>query len=379
MLHIAVNARLLLPNKLEGLGWFSYQTLKHITENHTEVKFTFIFDKAIANQIVFNKSNTRCVVLHPQSRHPLLWYIFFQISTKRYLKKLKPDLYLSPDGYIPLNSSIPSLAVIHDIAFEHYPETISTLVRKYYRYFFPKFSKQASRIATVSEFTKADLVNTYGIYEDKIDVVYNGINDSFKPISQADQLKIRQEFTQGNSYFIYLGNQNARKNLHTTLSAFIKYSVKYNSDVHFVLIGGKGYLPESLDEFYQHPIHGNKIHNLGRVNDDEIVNKLVASAIAMVYISKYEGFGIPVLEAMQAGTAVITSNNSSMSEIANDAAYYVDSNGIADTVFAMNKLNTDISFRNQLVSKGYEQVKKFSWAKTSELLWQSCLKTITNK
>ena len=150
-LKIAVNTRLLIKNKLEGIGWFSYETLKRITRAHPEHQFYFLFDRPFDESFVFG-SNVTPIVIRPQARHPILFYLWFEKSIPRALKKINPDLFMSTDGYLSLSTTTPSLPVIHDLNFEHYPEQLPFLVRKYYKHYFPRFARKAARIATVSEF-----------------------------------------------------------------------------------------------------------------------------------------------------------------------------------------------------------------------------------
>src|ERR1700733_4889976 len=175
-MKIAVNTRLLLKNKLEGIGWFSYETLKQMTVQHPEHQFYFVFDRPFDPEFIFSKNITP-VVIGPPSRHPVLWYIWFNWSLSRVLKRIRPDLFLSPEGYICLNTNVKTINVMHDIAYEHYPESVPKLVKSYYKYYFPKFAQKAERIATVSQFSKEDIVKLYNIDPDKIKVVYNGFNE----------------------------------------------------------------------------------------------------------------------------------------------------------------------------------------------------------
>src|ERR1039457_2407091 len=159
-MNIAVNTRLLIKDKLDGIGWFTYESLKRITVQHPEHSFYFIFDRKFNPEFIFS-NNITPIVLYPQARHPLLFYLWFEYSLSSLLKRLNADLFLSPDGYLSLKSDTKSLAVIHDLNFEHYPNDLPFLVRKYYRYYFPKFANKATIIATVSEFSKQDNVKQY--------------------------------------------------------------------------------------------------------------------------------------------------------------------------------------------------------------------------
>ena len=178
---IAVNTRLLLHNKLQGIGWFSYETLSRIAREHPEHTFHFFFDRPFHEEFIFS-DNVVPHVLFPQARHPILYYLFFEFAVTRALKKVKADVFLSPDGYLSLRTDVPSVQVIHDLNFEHFPEFVPFLERKFYRYFFPRYAQKATRIATVSSYSKQDIIDLYNQPESKIDVVYNGAADRFKDV-----------------------------------------------------------------------------------------------------------------------------------------------------------------------------------------------------
>lgn len=133
-MKIAVNTRLLLHGKLEGIGWFSYENLKRITTGHPEHQFYFLFDRPYHRDFIFS-DNVIPLVAGPPARHPVLYYIWFEFTVRRLLKKIGADLFLSPDGYLSLGSKIPSIAVFHDLNFEHYPGDLPLAERWYYRTF----------------------------------------------------------------------------------------------------------------------------------------------------------------------------------------------------------------------------------------------------
>ena len=185
-MKIAVNTRLLLKDKLEGIGWFTYESLKRIVLQHPEHTFYFIFDRKHDPQFIFAE-NVIPVEIFPPARHPYLWYIYFEFSIPRVLRKIKPDLFLSTDGWLSLRTDVSQVDVIHDLNFEHRKDFLKSKYQDYYTRFFPKFAKKAVRIATVSEFSKQDLQRFYGIPEDKIDVVYNGSNEVYRPLPEEQQ------------------------------------------------------------------------------------------------------------------------------------------------------------------------------------------------
>jgi len=266
---------------------------------------------------------------------------------------------------------------MHDIAYEHYPETVPWLVRVYYKYYFPRFAKRADRIATVSDFSKNDIVKQYHVDPAKIKVVYNGCNEAYQPVDESMKESIRSIWTGGKPYFIYIGSINPRKNIGNLLLAFEKYKTETKSDTQLLLIGKKMFMGNELENILRDLNYKNDIQFLGRVEDVSEVNNLISSSIAMTYVSVFEGFGIPCLEAMRCGTDVIASATSSLPEVCGEAGFYVDPLSIDSISEGMKKIASDSGLRQVLINKGLEQSQKFSWQKTSELLWQlieDCIK-----
>ncbi len=199
-MKIAVNTRLLLPNRLEGIGWFTYEILQRLCVQHPEVEWLFIFDRPYKPHFVVS-SNVTPIVAPPQARHPLLWHLWLEYSLPYIFKKHKPDLFLSPDGYVSMRSKVKTLAVLHDINFEHFPEYIPKKVRGYFLKNFRRFAKRANRVATVSQYSKNDIVNTYGLNPNKIDLgpgIYkdaNGDTPVLACVKAAEQYRTANETT----------------------------------------------------------------------------------------------------------------------------------------------------------------------------------------
>lgn len=375
-MKIAVNARYLLKDKLEGIGWFSYESLKRIVLAYPEHEFHFFFDRPYDKRFIFAE-NVIPHVLYPPARHPFLFYLFFEVAVRRKLHKLKPDVFLSTDGYLSLGTNTPSVAVIHDLAFEHYPDSVSLLVRKYYRYFFPRFARKATRIATVSEFSKKDLVKTYGVDAAKIDVVYNGSNPNYHPLPKEEQETVRKKFTNGKPYFVFIGGLYPRKNLKNLLLAFEEFKNRQPSDIQLLIIGKAVWGTEEVFTTHKEMKHTDSVKFLGRINSDDEANRVLASALAMTYVSRFEGFGIPIMEAMQCEIPVITSNSSSMPEVAGKAGCYCDPFSVASIADAMQRVAFDEHYREVLIGEGRMQREKFSWDKTAGLLWE-CVEQAVN-
>ena len=202
-MKIAVNTRLLIPNRLDGMGWFSYETLKRITQSHPEHDFYFLFDRKYSDEFVFAK-NVHPVIVRPVTRHPFLWYLWLEWSLPGVLKKLKADIFVSPDGFLSLKSKIPSVTVIHDINFLHRPKDLPILTRWYYNYYFPKFAKKGSGIGTVSEYSAEDIAKSYSVKRSKIDIIYNGVNENYRPVSADLITKTRKKYSSGFAYFVFV-------------------------------------------------------------------------------------------------------------------------------------------------------------------------------
>ena len=379
-MRIAVNVRLLLKNRLEGIGWFTYENLKRITTQHPEHEFIFIFDRKYDNEFIFSP-NVTPIIINPPTRHPILLIIWFELQIPQLLKKHNVDLFLSPDGFMSLRTNIPTISVIHDINFAHRPKDLPYKFRKYYNYFFPRFAKKATRIATVSEYSKTDIAKTYDISKSKIDVVYNGSNKLYKPISEQEKTNTQKKYSEGNPYFIFIGAFSPRKNIKNLILAFNQFKNTVQSNFNLILIGSTLFKDKELEATYENLQFKENIIFVGR-QDPENLHKLLASAHALTFVPFFEGFGIPIVEAIECNVPVICSNTTSMPEVAGDAAYLVDPSNINDISLAMNKLAFDNTIRKNLINNTIKRSGYFSWDKSAKLLWstiETVLKDISTK
>ena len=358
------------------MGWFTYQTLKHITTKNPDVHFVFLFDRNFDPDFIFS-DNITPLVLSPQARHPILYYAWFQHSVKNLLNKMQPDLFLSPDGFLSIGAKCKQLPVIHDINFLHHPNDSKWLTSKYYNYYFPKFANIASRIATVSEYSKQDISKNYKIPLQKIDVVYNGINSFFKPIDDQTKQQTKLKYTSGKNYFINVGSLHPRKNLPNLIRAFSLFKKETQSDFKLLLAGPNYWGISEIHHIISETNLKEDVIFTGRLADEEL-NLVLGSAFALSFIPYYEGFGIPLIEAMQAQVPIITSNVTSMPEIAGSAALFVNPFEISEIKNAMLQLFIKPELCKQLVANGIKQKQFFSWEKTADLLWDSILKTVNS-
>ena len=373
-MNIAVNTRLLIHDKLEGIGWFTYESLKRITTQHPEHHFYFIFDREYDPGFLFS-DNITPIIQFPQARHPVLYYAWFEMAIPKLLERIKPDLFLSPDGFLSLKTPVKSMAVFHDLNFEHYPQDIPFWTRRYYRQYFPKYAAKAVRIATVSGFSKDDIVKQYHVSPDKVDVVYDGANDAYHPLTNPEKEKVREEFTSGLPYFVFIGSLHPRKNLANLFRAFDLFKKSNPSEVKLLIVGAKKWWTRDIDFAYSRMVFSDDVIFTGRLNIEELAGVLGA-ALALTYVSYFEGFGIPIVEAFRCDVPVITSNVTSMPEVAGDAALLVDPFNPESIEEALYKSYQYESIRQELIIRGRRRKDMFSWQQTADRLWESIEKAV---
>ncbi len=367
-MKIGINARFLLKGKMEGFGWYTFEIAKRLVEKHPEHDFVFFFDRTFDPQFVFAK-NVEAVVLFPPARHPILFKWFFDYSIKRALKKYRIDVFFSPDGYLCLRTNVPQVASIHDLNFEHFPEDLPSAPRNYLRNYFPKFAKKALEIITVSEFSKQDIAKTYNIQPAKITVVWNGVNEKYKAVPNEKKQIIQAEIANGNAYFLFVGALHKRKNLKTLLEAFEVFQ-QTNSSIDLVIVGSELWKHEGENFPELSSEAKERIHFTGHLPLEKLV-EITGAAHALTFVSYFEGFGIPVAEAMKCGVPVIAGNRTSLPEVVGDAGILVDPMNVTEIVAAMNLLATDKIVWNELSQKGLERSKDFSWDKAANVVYSA--------
>jgi glycosyltransferase involved in cell wall biosynthesis len=366
----------LLPGRLEGIGWYTFETLRRIVQQHPEHTFYFLFDRPWAKEFIFSE-NVIPVKVFPPTRHPLLWYLWLEWAVPRVLKKIQAEVFLSPDGFLSLSTKVPSVAVIHDLNFHHRPQDLPFLTRTYYRYFFPRFARKAIRIATVSEFSKNDIAVTYGINPSRIDITFNGANEMYRPLTDGEKEKVRKSYTAGEEYFIFVGALHPRKNVPRLLKAYDIYRSRLGTNLKLVIAGARMFGNQELEHTLAHMQHPDEVVFTGRLPAEDL-HLLMGAAHALVFVPLFEGFGIPIVEAMYCDVPVITSNVTSMPEVAGEAALYADPEKAESIAGAMIRIVEDGNLRDQLIQKARVQRAKFSWNQTALKLWE-CIETAVMK
>lgn len=371
---IAVNARFLLKN-LEGIGRFTCEILKQITTQHPDFQFIFFFDRPYEKKYLF-ADNITPIVLSPPARHPFLWYLWFEWAVPRALKQYKADVFLSTDGYASLRTDVPTVLVVHDLAFEHFPEQIPVLPRLFLQHFSPKYTQKARHIATVSQYSKQDLVRCYGIAPSKITVTPNAASPIFQPIASIERkITIQKRYANGQDYFLFVGAIHPRKNLSNLLEAFDLFKQQTGANSKFLIAGRKTWNNEKTWQVYNNMEFQKDVVFLGRLEQSALI-EVISSAMALTFVSVFEGFGLPILEAMHCDVPVITSNVSSMPEVAGEAALLVNPHDVDSIATALLQIYEKPELRQELIEKGRLQRLKFSWQQSADDLWREVLKVL---
>lgn len=375
---IAINTRFLLKNRLEGIGRFTYEIVKRMVLAHPEHHFVFLFDRAYDPSFLF-ADNITPLVLFPPARHPILWYAWFEWAVPHALRKVKADVFLSTDGFLSLKTSTPTVLVIHDLAFEHFPEQVPYLVRHYYQYFTPTYAHKAQHIIAVSDYTKQDIIQQYKVAAPKISVVHNAVDASiYQPISLQEREEVQQIYTNSYPYFLFVGAIHPRKNLANILQAYDDFKQKSQSKVKMLIVGRKAWQSQAAFDAYQAMQYQSEVIFLGHLQSKELA-KVLGGALALVYTSFFEGFGIPILEAMQCEVPVITSNVSSMPEVCGNAGILVNPKEVSEISAAMLVLSTKTELRQQYIDLGKQRRTAFSWDKSAKQVYQVIENCLTAK
>jgi glycosyltransferase involved in cell wall biosynthesis len=370
-MRIGINTRSLLGQKLEGFGNYTLELVKRITENQPEHTFILYFDRPVDPQFRFGP-NVICKAIFPPTRHPFLYVIWFQWRLKNAIRKDHLDVFWSPDGMFPLGIQTPVLATIHDLNFEHFPQDLPKWVAWYYKKYFPRFAKAAAHIVTVSNTTKEDIVARYQTPVAKISVIYNGVNTQYKPISHQEKENIQQQLGFNEPYFLFVGSLHPRKNIHRLLQAFQLFA-QTDSTVQLVIVGAAMWKDQS---FEIEATLAKRIHFKGHI-ETKTLAAIMGAATAFVYVPYFEGFGMPLAEAMATHTPIIAGDQSCLPEIAGPAALYVDPFDVNSIANGMHQLKNDVALQTQLVEAGKLRLQAFDWHVAAVQVWQEIQKLVS--
>ncbi len=368
-MKIAVNCWILRNKKIDGIGNFTIETLRPLISSHPEIEFQILCDKNFTEDY-FDFPNAKKYHIFPPYRHPILYLFFMEVVVALFLKKYKPDLFLSMEGFLCLSTKCKQLPLIYDLNFEHQPQNLPFRNRIYFRTYYPKFARKAIRIATISEYSKQDISETYKISANLIDNVSCGVKQNFYPLNDELKKQTRNTFTQNEEYFFFIGSMHPRKNIVRLLQAFEIFKTKTNATLKLILAGNIFWGDESVQAVISKMSAKNDVVFTGRVSDEQLIH-LLGSAFAVTFVPTFEGFGLPIVEAFQSEVPVICSNTTSMPEVAGDGALMVDPFNVEDIAGKMILLWNDPALKNELIEKGRIQKNLFSWKRTAALLYQS--------
>ncbi len=282
--------------------------------------------------------------------------------------RIRPVDLLHVQYTAPPFCPVPVVATIHDLAFEHLPETFTRRGSLQLKLTVRRTARRAARIATVSDFSRRDLIRTYGLPADKVQVTYNGIESHFSPLprSAGEAEEVRRQFGIERDFILAVGSLQPRKNLVRLIRAYAKLRTEQAGFNHqLVIVGRKLWLADEVLAEVSRRDWAEDVILTGYVGDDDLP-ALYRSATAFVYPSLFEGFGLPPLEAMACGTPVVTSNTSSLPEVAGDAALLIDPYDQSSIEDALLRIVQDQPLRARLREKGIEQAGKFSWRDAAE-------------
>jgi glycosyltransferase involved in cell wall biosynthesis len=358
-----------------GLGHYS-RTLIHSLAKYFPAHEYFLFNPKPSPLFQFDEENIH-EVLPQHFPSALLTSAWRSSWVKKDLKKLHIDLYHGLSHEIPVgiqNTKIKSVVTIHDLIHERYPEQYNRIDVKIYNKKFRYACQHADKIVAISEQTKNDILEFYKMPAEKIVITYQSCNPAFGELVSKEQKAItRLKYGLPRKFFLYVGSIIERKNLLNVCKAV--FILREELQIPLVVIGDGGKYKQQVKDFIKQNRLEEKIIFLSEQDaaksskafqNGEHLPAIYQSAVAMIYPSFFEGFGIPVLEALWSKLPVIASNVSSLPEVGGDAAYYVNPQSAEEIAEGMKKICSDELFANELKEKGLLQAKKFSQQNCAE-------------
>ncbi len=371
-MHVAINSRF-LSYQLEGIGNYTWQMIQYWAEMHPECKFSILLDRN--NDYKFLHPNVHKVVLGPKVSHAPSIYWWNQRSIPAWVKAHQPDVFFSPTNFLPLNLKIPTLLTVHDIGPIVHPEFYRKRDRFYYQFYEQKMMRKANKIVTVSSFCKDEFTtHVKRLDSTDVEVVYNGFS---KPpaITEQQQQDFLKKYNLKPGYIFYLGSIHPRKNVANLIKSFEHYRAQGGNRT-LLIVGRPAWLIEDVLELLNTSIYKAHIHQINYLDEEEKSCAYHASSL-FAYMSLYEGFGLPVLEAMSCNIPVLTSEHSAMEEIGGKYVFTADPN---DPKMIGNKMLSIISanYENRIAA-GARHASTFSWKKCAKETWDVLEQTLVEE
>jgi len=363
-MKIGIEGQRLFRERKHGMDFVALELIRNIQELDKENEY-FVFIKPGKDRCLESTENVKIIELNGKT-----FPVWEQIVLPRAVKAYGCDLIHCTSNTAPNFGSTPLILTLHDIFFL---ETFSLFARNYslyqrfgntYRRFIvPDLVRKAKRIITVSKSEKSRIVEFFHLDGNKVKVIYNGVGEKFRsPVTDQERTRIREKYNLPARYLFHLGNTDPKKNTERLIEAYIQYFDVCKQKIPLVLAD----YPEML-------IH-NQLHNMSRLDVKEYIHRLdyvinddlpamYTMAELFLYPSLRESFGIPLLEAMCCGTAVVSSNVFAMPEVAEDAAFLIDPSQPESIASAMKEMIAHPEIRQSYIEKGGHQCTKFSWKK----------------
>lgn len=359
-MKIGINATI-LDSKPSGLGIYTINIIKELAQLLNEEDSIVVYT---SEDKIFLEDKVEVVIVNKyvSPRYGkfggavrFLWNQFiFPLKVKRD----KIDIIYSSTHHGSLFTKKSQFITIHDILAIIFPKQ-HILQNFYFKYLNPRLLTKMRGVVTVSNNTKNDLIREYQTNPSNIKVVYNSYDKNH--FKEKKSLVFKEKY---GDYFLFVGATYPHKNLPLAIDAFLGLQ-KTDENKNLVIVGGKrGYRDDVINNYKDRGVSLRNIHFIDYVPYDDLP-KLYSSAIALVYPSLYEGFGIPPIEAMACGCPVIASNASSIPEVCSDAALYIDPKSVDSLMEAMIEIQVPIQ-RNKQIQLGYKNIERFSWKKSAE-------------
>jgi glycosyltransferase involved in cell wall biosynthesis len=347
-----------------GVEWYSYHLIQEFKKIDRQNQY-FLYT---------NKKLEPALVLGPENFHekllkwlPVRMWTLIRLSWEMKFGKNKPDLLFIPAHTIPLWNPSKVVVTVHDIGFERFPELYQWADKFYHRWTIKFIKKHATKIITISEFSKKEISDFYKIPAEKIEVVHCGYDHNVyrRLDNETDWLSVKDQLKLNAPFFMFLGRLEAKKNTANLVKAFGEFKKAHPDDPHkLLLVGRRGFGFEEVEEaIYQYKLNDAVLELPWQ--ESEVNAQLLNHADLFIFPSLYEGFGIPVLEAMACGCPVICSNTTSLPEVACEAAIKFNPLKIEAMVKAIETVAFNPEVKTALVERGFEQIKSFSWEKTA--------------
>lgn len=350
-----------LGKKVTGIGRYFLEIIDNILEleDDFEILIYTNYDNNVLVDHNFNSNKVKVVCYNVSKNSPIGNLLYNAFVFPVVVLKHKADLIYIPNFTLLLVKVKPTVSVIYD-TIEFKIKNKFSMLRTAYRYLsVPRMAKLSDHIITISESSSNDIMDLFDVPSQKITIAPCAVSENFVVTkNQAPALKA--------NYILYVGTvDHPGKNVFNTIKAFDLFKQATGSDMKFVVCGmpGKGF--ETVSAAMKESPYADDIIYKGYVSDEELFN-LYSHAEMFVFTSRYEGFGLPVLEAMRYGLPVITSNKSSLPEVAGDAAVICDPDSVAEIAAGMSRIATEPAFRSELVEKGYANLRRYSWSESAQ-------------